>query len=151
MPTANGFAPLAAGSEITNTVTSGDESATATVGVREEAELTIAKAICPAVISDNGELTYTFVIQNSGNLAADVAENVTVTDIFNPALSGITVTLDGAPLALGTGYTYDETTGAFSTVPGVITVPAATYTQNPTTGAITTTPGVAVLTVNGTI
>ena len=149
--TANNFAPLAAGSDITNTVTSGDESATATVPVREEAELTIAKAICPAVVSDNGELTYTFVIQNSGNLAADAADNVTVSDTFNPALSGITVTLDGNPLALGTGYTYNETTGVFATVPGVITVPAATYTQDPVSGVVTTTPGVAVLTVSGTI
>ena len=149
--TANNLAPLAAGSSITNTVTSGDETATATVNVREEAALTIAKAICPAVVSDNGELTYTFVIQNSGNLAADAAENVTVTDTFNPALTGITVTLDGAALAEGTGYTYNEATGVFSTIPGVITVPAATYTQDPVTGVITTTPGVAVLTVSGTI
>ena len=136
--TANNFAPLAAGSDITNTVTSGDESATATVPVREEAELTIAKAICPAVVSDNGELTYTFVIQNSGNLAADAADNVTVSDTFNPALSGITVTLDGNPLALGTDYTYNETTGVFAT-------------QDPVSGVVTTTPGVAVLTVSGTI
>ena len=48
-------------------------------------------------------------------------------------------------------YTYDETTGAFSTVPGVITVPAATYTQDPVTGAYTATPGTATLVVTGTI
>lgn len=149
--TANSFAPLAAGSEIINTVTSGEETATATVGVREEAALTIAKAICPAVVSDNGEITYTFVIQNSGNLAADTAENVTVTDTFSPALNNITVTLDGATLVEGTGYTYNEATGEFATIAGVITVPAATYVQNPTTGVITTTPGVAVLTVKGTV
>lgn len=149
--TTNSFAPLAAGSEIINTVTSGEETATATVGVREEAALTIAKAICPAVVSDNGEITYTFVIQNSGNLAADTAENVTVTDTFSPALNNITVTLDGATLAEGTGYTYNEATGEFATIAGVITVPAATYVQNPTTGVITTTPGVAVLTVKGTV
>lgn len=149
--TTNSFAPLAAGSDIINTVTSGEETATATVGVREEAALTIAKAICPAVVSDNGEITYTFVIQNSGNLAADTAENVTVTDTFSPALNNITVTLDGATLAEGTGYTYNEATGEFATIAGVITVPAATYVQNPTTGVITTTPGVAVLTVKGTV
>lgn len=149
--TANNFAPLAAGSSITNTATSGEVIDTATVAVREVAELTIAKAICPAVVSDNGQITYTFVIQNSGNLEAGADDNVTVTDTFNPILSNITVTLDGVTLNEGTGYTYDETTGAFSTVPGVITVPAATYTQDPTTGVIATTPGVAVLTVSGTI
>ena len=149
--TANGFAPLAAGSNITNTVTSGELTDTATVAVREEAKLNIAKAICPAIVSDNGELTYTFVIQNSGNLAAVADDNVTVTDTFNPILSNISVTLNGAVLAEGTGYTYDETTGEFSTVPGAITVPGATYVQDPTTGVITTTPGVAVLTVTGIV
>ena len=149
--TANGFAPLAAGSNITNTVTSGELTDTATVAVREEAKLNIAKAICPAIVSDNGELTYTFVIQNSGNLAAVADDNVTVTDTFNPILSNISVTLNGAALAEGTGYTYDETTGEFSTVPGAITVPGATYVQDPTTGVITTTPGVAVLTVTGIV
>ena len=60
------------------------------------------------------------------------------------------VTLNGAPLALGTGYTYDETTGQFATVPGVITVPAATFTQDPT-GAYTAAPGLTTLIVTGTI
>ena len=149
--TANNYAPLAVGSSITNEVTASDVTATATVDVREEAELTIAKAICPAVVSDNGQLTYTFVIQNTGNLAADAGENVTITDTFNPALNNIAVTLDGTALQPTTGYTYDEATGAFATVPGVITVPAATYTQDSSTGIITTTPGVTVLTVSGTI
>ena len=44
----------------------------------------------------------------------------------------------------GTGYTYDEATGQFATVPGVITVPAATFTQG-ADGAYTRTPGLATL------
>ena len=149
--TANNYAPLSVGSSITNELTAADATATATVDVRAEAMLTIAKAICPAVVSDNGQLTYTFVIQNSGNLAADAAENVTITDTFNPILSNISVTLNGTVLQPTTGYTYNEATGEFATVPGVIVVPAATYTQDMTTGIISTTPGVAVLTVTGTI
>ena len=47
-------------------------------------------------------------------------------------------------------YTYDETTGAFATVAGQITVPAATFTQN-ADGSYTTNPGVTVLTVTGKI
>ena len=147
----NAFAPLTVGSTITNTVTTEELSAQSTVNVKEEAELSIAKAICPAVVNDNGQLTYTFIIQNSGNLAALEADNVTVTDTFNPILSNITVTLDGTILTEGTGYTYNTTTGEFATVAGVITVPAATYTQDPTTGAFTTTPGVTVLTITGTV
>ena len=49
-----------------------------------------------------------------------------------------------------TFYTYDETTGLFQTVPGQITVPAATFTQS-TTGEYTVTPGIATVTVTGTI
>ena len=60
------------------------------------------------------------------------------------------VTLNGATLP-ATSYTYDETTGEFATLPGVVTVPAATYTQDPVTGAWTVTPGVTVLTVTGTV
>ncbi len=149
--TANSFAPLAEGSCITNTVTSGELSDSATVCVREEAELTIAKAVSPAAVCDNGEITYTFVIQNSGNIAAGADDDVTVRDTFNPILSDITVTLNGEELTEGTDYTYNEATGEFATTPGVITVPAATYTQDTTTGVITTTPGVAVLTVSGTV
>ena len=149
--TANSFAPVAIGGAITNTASANDATASATVNVREEASLTISKAICPTIVSDNGQITYTFVIQNNGNLDAAAGDNVTVTDTFNPILNDIVVTLDGTSLAPSTGYTYNDVTGVFSTVPGVITVPAATYVQDPTTGVITVTPGVAVLTVTGTI
>jgi uncharacterized repeat protein (TIGR01451 family) len=154
---ANEFAQIAAGSSITNTATVnggagvGELTATATVTVDEEPTLTIAKAVCPAVVTDNGQLTYTLIVQNLGNTPIAATDGVILSDQFNPILSDITVTLDGTALAEGTGYTYNATTGAFSTVDGIITVPAATYTQDPTTGAVTTTPGVTVLTITGTV
>ena len=155
--TANEFAPIAEGSSITNTASINGGSgigvltATATVAVNEAANLTIAKAVCPAVLTDSGQLTYTIIVQNLGNVPVSATDGVIISDVFNPALSNITVTLNDAPLAQGTGYTYNETTGEFATVDGVITVPAATYTQDPVTGVITTTPGVAILTVSGTL
>ena len=154
---ANEFAPIAAGSLITNTVSTdggagiGEISATAEVTVREAPLLTIAKAVCPAVISDNENLTYTIIVQNLGNTPIIATDGVIISDVFNPALTGITVTLDGAPLTEGTGYTYNAATGEFATLDGVVTVPAATYTADPTSGAISTTPGVAILTVTGTV
>jgi uncharacterized repeat protein (TIGR01451 family) len=154
---ANGFAPLVAGSTITNTATvtgCGIAEAltdTATVGVQDEPNLSIAKAICPAVVSDNGQLTYTFIIQNTGNTPIVVTDNVIVTDVFNPALSGITVTFNGENWTAGTNYTYNEATGEFATLANTITVDAATYTRDATTGLITINPGVSVLTVSGTI
>ena len=154
---ANGFAPIAAGSTITNTASVdggsgiGVLTASATVTADEAPQLTIAKAVCPAVVTDNGELTYTLIVQNLGNTPINATDGLTVSDTFSPILDDITVTLDGTPLAEGTGYTYDETTGAFTTLDGAIAVPAATYTQDPETGAIATTPGVTVLTVTGTV
>ena len=153
----NEYTPYALGSQIENTVTlTGGGIAepitdTATVGVEGDVALTIAKAICPAVVNDDGTLTYTFIIQNGGNTAVIATDNLVVQDSFNPILNPITVTLDGAPLTVTTDYTYDVTTGDFATVAGVITVPAATYTQNPTTGVFSVTPGVATLTVTGTV
>ena len=105
----------------------------------------------PAVINDNDQVTYTIIVQNLGNTPIEATDGVIISDTFNPILSAITVTLNGTALAETTGYTYNEATGEFSTVDGVITVPAATYTQDPTTGTVTTTPGVAILTVTGTV
>ena len=155
--TANGYAPLAAGSTITNTASTdagagiGELTDTATVTVTEAPELTIAKAVCPAVINDNDTLTYTIIVQNLGNKPIVATDGVIISDTFNPVLTGITVDLNGTELVSGTGYSYDPATGAFATLDGIVTVPAATFTQDPITGAITTTPGVTVLTVTGTV
>ena len=148
----NEFTPRAQGSTVTNTVTTPDElTASATVTAADEVDLSISKSICPNTVTDGATVTYTFVIQNTGNTATVATDNIVVTDTFDPILTGITVALDGVTLTLGDDYTYDEATGAFATVQSVITVPAATYTTDTVTGVITTTPGVAVLTVTGTI
>ena len=155
--TVNEFAPIAAGSTITNTastnggVGTGILTDTATITVNEEPVLTIAKSVCPAVVTDNAELTYTIIVQNLGNTPIAATDGVIISDTFNPILTDITVTLNGTDLVLNTGYTYNEATGEFSTTDGTITVPAATYTADSVTGAITTTPGVAVLTITGTV
>jgi uncharacterized repeat protein (TIGR01451 family) len=154
---ANEFAPIAAGSSIVNTVSTnggagvGVISDSATVLVNEAPSLTIAKAVCPAVLTDNDRLTYTLIVQNLGNTPITATDGVIISDTFNPVLSDITVSANGTLLVENTDYTYDSTTGAFATADGVITVPAATYAQNPDTGAFTTTPGVTVLTVSGTV
>ena len=127
-----------------------DVEATATITVRAEADLTITKSLCPGTVTCGGTLTYTFVIQNTGNTPVVATDDAIITDTFDPALSDITVTLNGVVLTAGTDYTYDEATGAFATLPGRITVPAATFTQG-TDGAYTQTPGLATLIVTGTI
>ena len=152
----NAFAPPLSGSTITNTVTitggglTAPVTATETVTVAVGPAISITKTITPAQVADNGRVTYTFLIQNSGNEALVATDDAVLTDPFDPILTDLAVTLNGAPLAVGTGYTYDETTGQFATVPGVITVPAATFTQDPT-GAYTAAPGLTTLIVTGTI
>ena len=150
---ANEFAPPIGTGFIENTaVINGggitDITVTEQIGANPEPALWISKAVSPTTVTENGQVTYTLVIQNSGNTEATAADNITLTDTFDPILEGISVTLNGAPF---TAYSYDETSGVFTTNAGAITVPAATYTQNPVTGAYIITPGTTTLTVTGTI
>lgn len=153
--TVNEFAPVGIGGQITNTVTvaNGGEviTATETITVNEAPLLGINKGVTPSTVTENGQLTYTFTIQNFGNTAAGVDDALSVSDVFDPVLDPITAIYNGATLTAGTDYNYDTTTGLFTTVPGVITVPAATIVQDPVTGEFNVTPGTALLTVTGTV
>ena len=151
----NSFAPLEVGSTIINeaTVSGGTISvpitATATAQTDSAPSLTISKSVNPETVVEDGQITYTFVIQNSGNTPATEQDNVVVSDTFDPVLSNLVVTLDGTTLP-AISYTYNAVTGEFSTVSGAITVPAATFTPD-ASGSWITTPGVAVLRVTGTV
>lgn len=155
--TVNRYAPLATDGQIQNTVSltgcalTEALTATATITAESGPSLIIAKSMVPVPVMENGTLTYTFVILNTGNTAATAADLVTVSDLFSPILHDITVSLDGAYWTTPAQYTYNETTGQFNTVPGQITVPAATYTQNTTTGVRSMTPGSVTLLVSGTL
>ena len=154
---ANSFANPQVGGTIVNTITvTGDGlsspiTATATVDAEAAVNLSITKSITPSQVVDNDRVTYTFVIQNTGNEAVVATDNTVINDLFNPILTALTVTFDGNPWTLGTEYTYNEATGQFTTVAGNITVPAATFTQDPVTGEYSLTPGIATLVVTGTI
>jgi uncharacterized repeat protein (TIGR01451 family) len=154
---ANTFADPAVGGSIDNTFTvTGDGlsapiTATETVVANAEPVLSVTKSITPAQVVDNDRVTYTFVIQNSGNQAVVATDNAAITDTFDPILTALTVTFNGVTWTQGVQYNYNETTGLFTTVPGQILVPAATYAQDPVTGAYTATPGIATLIVTGII
>lgn len=152
--TATAFAPPGDGASITNTatVTGGgtEQTATATVPAASVPELSIEKELSPQTVSGSEQLTYTFTIRNTGAAPAAAGDNVVLSDTFDPILSGLTVNIGDTPKVLTTDYTYDETTGAFATVAGVITVPAATFAQSET-GEWTVTPGETVVTVSGVV
>lgn len=154
---ANAFADPAVGGTIDNTVTvtgdglSSPVTATETVTAAAEPVLTITKSITPSQVVDNDRVTYTFIIENTGNEAVVATDDAVITDTFDPILTDLVVTFDGATWTEGVQYNYNEATGLFATVPGQILVPAATYTQDPVTGEYTVTPGVATLVVTGTI
>jgi len=151
------YAPLVCERGITNnvTVTGGNLTspitAEATVNAECSADLRISKSLNPSVISENEELTYIFTVENFGNTAAIATDNAVIIDNFNPILNAINVTFNGDTWSSPANYTYDATTGAFSTVAGQITVPAASYVQDPTTGAWSVVPGVSTLVVRGTV
>ncbi len=152
----NSYAPLASGSTIRNTATVSGAGVTTPISddelitVENRPNLSIVKALSPTTVNENGLVTYTITVQNTGNTATDTADNIFITDTFTPVLSDITVTLNGETLP-ETSYSYNETTGVFRTAAGVVSVPAATFTQSPTTGVWTVNPGTAVLTVTGRI
>lgn len=153
---ANQNAPLGTGDSIQNTATitgTGitDITTSETVTPASGVSLAITKCMSPTTVAENGLLTYTFTIQNTGNTAVTADDTVSVTDTFNPILRDISVTFNGTAWTSPTNYTYSETTGAFSTVLGQITVPAATYTQDTTTGVWNVEPGVSTLTITGTV
>ena len=154
---ANNYAAPFDGAVIENTVTvngngiSTEATASASVPVATAPLLTISKTITPSQVVDNDRVTYTFIIENNGNRDVVATDIAAINDTFDPILSDLTVTFNGAAWTQGTQYNYEPTTGLFTTVPGQILVPAATYTQDPVSGIYTVTPGIATLTVTGTI
>lgn len=153
----NEFAPLEAEGSITNkAVISGDGLSAPinieeTVYVRSAARLSISKSMTPTVISGSDQVTYTFIIQNTGNTAITTADNVIISDIFDPVLDITSVTFNGKAWTEPDNYTYNEETGLFTSGADQVTVPATSYTANPETGAIVINPGISTLVIKGTI
>ena len=153
--TANSFAPLGQDGTVTNTATvSGNGitpvEATEIIYANLAPDISITKSISPVPVSPNGIVTYTFIIENSGNTPLVATDNAIITDTFDPALTGISVTFNGTPWQEGVDYTYNEATGEFASIAGEITVDAATYSQSPS-GVWSTIPGTSTIVVTGNI
>ncbi len=152
----NQFAPLGTDGSITNNATiSGnnfaDINVSETVTPENSADLSISKSLTPTEVEENGAVTYTFVIQNFGNIASSVNDDVIFRDVFSPVLTSLTATFNGVLWTEGQNYTYDSTTGEFVTIANQVTVPAATFTQDTQTGAWSVQPGVSTLIIKGNL
>lgn len=153
----NPFAPLGEDAQIINTATiTGDGiitpvTAEAVVNHSDDANLAISKSLDPAVVPENGTITYTFNIQNYGGKSIADTDDVVFRDTFNPILNISSVTFNGIQWVLNTDYSYDTTSGDFQSLDGKITVPAATYTQDTATGAWAVQPGTSTLVITGSI
>ena len=144
------FAAPGVEGEIRNTVTASGGglatplTATATTAARLEPELTISKALSPAVVTGNGPLTYTFTIRNTGNTALTGQEGAVITDTFDPILNITGVTFNGTAWTSPEDYTYDAATGTFATVavtvrtlcPGVTVQEPSAFWVNAASGTV---------------
>ena len=146
----NSYAPLAAGSLITNTAEASADGVTETVTdsqtitAEEYADVNIFKSMT----AEGDTITYTFDITNRGN---SPAENIVLSDTFDPAPVSIVVSLDGTVIP-ASEYTY---IGGVLTLPNAtgtpLSLPAATVTTDPVTGEVTVTPSALTITVVGTL
>ena len=148
----NEFAPLELGSTVTNTAaltsdsSCADGTATATVTVEPTADVSVLKQMSPNPVVCGDTVTYTIRVYNYGN---SPAEDVVLTDAFEPAPTDITVTRNGVAL-VATDYTYEN---GLLTVPSVggDTVPAATFTRDSVTGEVIVSPGIVEYVITGTV
>lgn len=153
----NAYAPLGVDGQIENTVTVSGAgivtrlTATEIVTAENDGSLSITKAMTPTTVTEGDTITYTLTIENFGTEPIVATDGAIVTDTFDPIINITSVTLNGIPLAEGTQYTYNETTGAFATLSGALPIPGAIAVQDPATGVWTLVPGTAVLTITGIV
>ena len=150
----NEYAPLDVDAGITNTATltsdsdCADGTASATITAVSAANVSVFKQMSPNPVICGDTVTYTIRIYNYGNI---VAENVVLTDTFNPAPTNITVSRDGTLLPANEYSYVDGTLTVPTGTTTAVSVPAATFVRDATTGIVTVTPGMVEYTITGTI
>ena len=152
--TVNEFAPLELNSSITNTATlesnsdCADGSASETVTVAAAANVSVFKQMSPNPVVCGDLVTYTIRIYNYGNIPA---ENVQLTDNFDPAPTNISVYRNGTILN-ATDYTYEN---GLLTIPATssqsVSVPAATFVRDTESGTVSVIPGMIEYVITGRI
>ena len=114
--TTNAYAPLDVDSQITNEATISSIGITPvlvaeTVDTINAPDMSITKSISPIPVAEGETVTYTFLIQNTGNTPLVATDNAVITDLFDPILTNVQVSFNGTPWTLGTEYNYNQATG----------------------------------------
>lgn len=148
------FAPLEAGSEVTNTVSvrlgEGQPLITAqnTLPVSVGPALEISKSVCGTAVAGQS-LSYSFTVSNYGNAATDSENSVVISDQLSPPLEDLSVYADGVLWTEGVQYYYDSSIHYFQTAAGAVQLAAAQFEQD-SFGRWNTTPASTVITLTGT-
>ncbi|MBO5914408.1 MAG: DUF11 domain-containing protein [Clostridia bacterium] len=154
---ANQNASSALGESITNTATARrfcdcpcdfPSSASATVYAEAYGDLRVIKSVCPNPVVCGEQINYIIDLYNYGNT---VVGNVVLSDVFDPLLTDLTVSIDGNVIP-ASQYNYVNGTLTLPNRSGSeITVPAASFTRNEQSGAVNINPGHIQITLSGNI
>lgn len=155
----NDFADIECGREIVNTAEVSGNGFSAVyaesrIKASEKAVLSIEKSLSPINVTENGQVTYTFVIRNSGNSPVTASDDAVITDVFTPAIEIQSVMFNGEAWNENVNYRYtqsDDETAVFESILGELTVPAASCIRNPVTKTIVVESGISTLVIVGTI
>ncbi len=151
----NRFAPLSLNSKIKTTVSlEFSESqnfleTSHTIEVAEKADLKICKNIIPPVFSQGESISYNIAIYNYGNT---VAENIKVTDNFDPSPTLTNITINEKEIS-PSDYSYLNGTFNLPTYGSdlSISVPCAEFKTDSTSGSISIQPSITNIAVCGII
>jgi hypothetical protein len=105
----------------------------------------------PITVALNDKTNYKWEDGTTTDLTFSFVINKATYNMSIVVFADKTVTYNGTAWTEGVNYTYDPTSGLFTTLPGQITVPAAAYTQDPTSGAWSVTPGTAIISITGNV
>lgn len=153
--TVNAYASPEESGKIINTATlTGNNISTQTAHSRiiahRGAKLTIKKILTPLVVNEDGTITYTFKIRNSGNL--NTTDNVIFEDTFTHDFNITSVRYNKTQEWIqNINYEYNNYTHTFKSKDNQIVVPKATFSFDATTNKWITTPGTAIIEIKGTI
>ncbi len=111
----------------------------------------LTKSLFPSTIIPGKELTYTFILNNYGNiLLTEETWYTGIIDTFTHPFTITNVTYNGVKWTESDDYSYNQDTREFKSINNKISIPAATY-QIGEFHEFVTVPGTSILIISGTV